>query len=76
MKTPDQFPGHLFRGRSSKCSVVAKKILLSPSTVVNIDRSLTGTNLSLNLFFWGEGEGRGGRGCNKSPVTKELISFT
>ena len=60
MKTPDQFPGHLFRGRSSNCSVVAKKILLSPSTVVNIDRSLTGTNLSLNLFFWGEGEGRGG----------------
>ena len=36
-----------------------EKILLSPSTVVNIDRSLTGTNLSLNLFFWGEGEGSG-----------------
>ena len=52
-----------------------EKILLSPYTVVNIDRSLTGTNLSLNLFFGGRGRGVG-RGCNKSPFTKELISFT
>ena len=34
-----------------------EKILLSPYTVVNIDRSLTGTNLSLNLFFGGRGRG-------------------
>ena len=45
-----------------KCSVVATIILRISPTVINIDRSPTGINVSLNLFFFFSEEGGEGGG--------------